>query len=113
MNQIPGQVYPQVAQQVIAVLNMEVSNLRAENAQLQVWSIRLLRDGTAFHEYETTSIRQNQLSRSSVRTEDDLHEPRDENTWRLLEEIQFLRSELQRRPEPEEVGAVAIRDLHS
>ena len=54
MDQIPGQIYPQVAQQVIAVLNMEVSNLRAENAQLQVWSIRLLRDGTAFDEYETT-----------------------------------------------------------
>ena len=44
MDQIQDQIDPEVAQEVIALLNKKITNLRRENAQLQVRSNRVPRN---------------------------------------------------------------------
>jgi hypothetical protein len=42
MEQIQDQIDPEVAREVISLLNKKVASLRSENAQLQVWFNRNL-----------------------------------------------------------------------
>ena len=49
---------------------------------------------------------QRQLSRTSVKKEDQVHGASDDKTQHLLDEIEHLKSELERRPESEEVSFV-------
>ena len=51
MDQTQDQLDPEVAQEVITLLNKKITNLRAENAQLQVGPGRMPRD----RPYETRS----------------------------------------------------------
>ena len=44
MDQIQDQIDPEVAQEMITLLNKKITNLRNENAQLQVRSSRLPRN---------------------------------------------------------------------
>ena len=51
---------------------------------------------------------QNQLSNSTVKTEDGANGASNDNTQRLLGEIEHWKSELERRPHVEEVSIVDI-----
>ncbi|KAF9651392.1 hypothetical protein BDM02DRAFT_3184644 [Thelephora ganbajun] len=79
MDQTHEQLDPEVAQEVIAILNKKIANLRSENAQLQ-----------------------SQLSRGFVKTEDGAHGSPNDNTRRLLEEFKG-------RPGSEEVAVLEER----
>ena len=62
---------------------------------------------------QVIQTKQNKLSRSSVKTEDEEHGYPDDRTQHLLEEIKHWKSELERRPDPEEVSVVTMRRLPS
>ena len=44
MSQTQDQIDPEVAQELIALLNRKITNLRSENAELQVLPSRMLRN---------------------------------------------------------------------
>ena len=61
MDQNQDQLDPEIAQEVIALLNRKITNLRNENAQLQVWSNRVLENQScaeAVNPNATGSIKQ-------------------------------------------------------
>ncbi|KAF9778175.1 hypothetical protein BJ322DRAFT_500569 [Thelephora terrestris] len=84
MNRTQDQLDPEIAKEVIALLNRKVAELRSENAELQ-----------------------GRLDKYSVKKEDEGHVSLDDNnTQRRLEEIANCKSELERRPGPGEVSTL-------
>jgi hypothetical protein len=107
MDQTQDQMDPEVAQEVIGVLNRKIMNLRNENAELQVRLTPVLQKRLVQSQIVNRTL-QSQLSGSSVKIENGSHAS-SSSTQRLLEEIDHWKSELERRPDPDEVGVLVTR----
>jgi len=81
MDQVQDRLDPEIAQELISLLNRKITNLRNENAELQ-----------------------SQLSKDALKAEGGSNGSQNDGTQRLLQEIDHWKSELERRPDPGEVA---------
>ena len=115
MDQIQEQLDPEIAQEVITLLNRKIAGLRSENAQLQVRHKPLVlsrdRSRNRTESSDSKPPKQDQLSRPPAKEEDESQGSSNGNTRNLLAEVQHWKSESERRLDPGEVRIVVVRCL--